>query len=49
MKKLLALSSLLLFTGFICSGCQQEERTYTDAESLMEFEGISLSVEFGTK
>src|SRR4030066_1355391 len=34
MKKFLALSSLLLFTVFICSGCQpQEERTYTDAEA----------------
>jgi len=33
MKKLLALSSLLLLTVFICIGCQQpEERTYTDAE-----------------
>jgi len=34
MKKLLALLSFFLFTVFICNGCQQqEERTYTDAES----------------
>lgn len=33
MKKFLALLSLLLFSLFICCGCQpQEERTYTDAE-----------------
>lgn len=34
MKKLLALSSLLLFTIFLYNGCQQqEERTYTDADA----------------
>jgi steroid delta-isomerase-like uncharacterized protein len=33
MKKFIALWSLLLFSLFICCGCQpQEERTYTDAE-----------------
>jgi steroid delta-isomerase-like uncharacterized protein len=33
MKKFLALLSFLLFSLFICCGCQpQEERTYTDAE-----------------
>ena len=34
MKKFLALSSILLFTIFLCGGCQQqEERTYTDADA----------------
>jgi predicted ester cyclase len=33
MKKLFALSSLLLFIVFICSSCQ-EERTYTDLEKI---------------
>jgi len=33
MKKFFAFLSFLLFTVFICIGCQpQEERTYTDAE-----------------
>lgn len=33
MKKFLALLSFLLFSLFICCGCQQQEkRTYTDAE-----------------
>ena len=35
MKKLLALLPFLLFSLFICCGCQQqEERTYTDAQAL---------------
>ena len=42
MKKLLAISSLLLFTVFIYSGCQQqEERTYTDAEVQKNMDNVA--------
>ncbi len=42
MKKLLALWSFLLFSLFICCGCQpQEERTYTDAEVQKIFDNLA--------